>query len=80
MVYFGTFMMLTKFLQYLFQLAVMNVGSGYEDDDLLAQANALLEDDSMPSTEKKMLNRGQPMKKVAIKRDSTFNVVSEQRY
>lgn len=60
------------------QLAVMNVGSGYEDDDLLAQANALLEDDSMSSTEKKMLNRGQPMKKVAIKRDSTFNVVSEQ--
>ena len=69
-----------QFLQYLFQLAVMNVGSGYEDDDLLAQANALLEDDSMSSTEKKMLNRGQPMKKVAIKRDSTFNVVSEQRY
>ena len=42
----------------------MNVGSGYEDDDLLAQANALLEDDSMSSTEKKMLNRGQPMKNV----------------
>ena len=80
MPYFGTFVMLTKFHQYLFKLAVMSVGSGYEDDDLLAQANALLEDDSMSSTEKKMLNRGQPMKKVAIKRDSTFNVVSEQRY
>jgi len=61
------------------QLAVMpvddtsiNVGPGDEDDDLLAQANALLEDDPVSSTEKKMLNRDaeQIQKKVSIKRDT----------
>merc|ERR1712226_1248616 len=61
------------------QLAIMpvddtsiNVGPGDEDDDLLAQANALLEDDPVSSTEKKMLNRDseQIQKKVSIKRDT----------
>lgn len=50
----------------------INVGPGDEDDDLLAQANALLEDDPVSSTEKKMLNRDaeQIQKKVSIKRNT----------
>jgi len=61
------------------QLAIMpvddtsiNVGPGDEDDDLLAQANALLEDDPVANAEKKMINSGgnQIGKKLAIKRDS----------
>ena len=50
----------------------MSVGAGDEDDDLLAQANALLEDDPVASTEKKILNSNgdQVRKKMAIKRDS----------
>lgn len=60
------------------QLAIMpvddtsiNVGPGDEDDDLLAQANALLEDDPVSSAEKKMINRDseQIQKKVSIKRN-----------
>jgi len=49
----------------------MNVGPGDEDDDLLAQANALLEDDPVASTEKLQNKDGDlAKKKVAIKRDS----------
>merc|ERR1711997_940243 len=60
------------------QLAVMpvddtsiNVGPGDEDDDLLAQANALLEDDPVANAEKKIKSGGNQIgKKLAIKRDS----------
>merc|ERR1711894_174018 len=59
----------------------MNEGAADEDDDLLAQANALLEDDPISSAEKKILSREghQIKKKVAIKRDSTLQTVSEAK-
>jgi len=59
----------------------MNEGAGDEDDDLLAQANALLEDDPISSAEKKILNRegNQTKKKVAIKRDTALQAVSETK-
>ena len=46
----------------------MNEGAADEDDDLLAQANALLEDDPISSAEKKILSREghQIKKKVAF--------------
>jgi len=58
-----------------------NVGGADEDDDLLAQANALLEDDPISSAEKKILSREghQTKKKVAIKRDTTLQAVSETK-
>lgn len=50
----------------------INVGAGDEDDDLLAQANALLEDEPISSTR-------QIKKKVAIKRDTTLPSLSESK-
>ena len=59
----------------------MNAGGADEDEDLLAQANALLEDEPISSTEKKILNRDgrQMKKKVSIKRDTALPAVSEAK-
>ena len=60
--------------------ASMNAGVGDEDDDLLAQANALLGDDPISNTEKKILNRdGHNVTKVAIKRDTNLPTASESK-